>query len=125
MLESLIHMRENLLKRRIKEKGKTADRRNIVIYDAEVFKGLVELAHRESTTVSAILNNLYEDMLFKLDSPQKTIDVFESEKKAPEITAPAPIWRAYLKTLNREEYREFDLCFRVVLRLANERFGEL
>ena len=125
MLESLLVIRRNILKRRAKVKGKPADRRTIVVYDPDIFRGLEEIARREGTNISSIFNNLYEDFLFKLDSPQTTIDGFEAERQPPAISAGPEIWRAYLKSLSRAEYKEFDHHLNTVVHLANMRFREL
>ncbi len=117
----------NILQKRHKEKNRRTDRKNIVVYDLDLFEILVELAIKEGTTVSAILNNLYEDFVSKTNSPQKTIESFEQETtiRMPALNASPTAWRLYLKSLSKKEYKsKVDSYLNTLFSLCNERLRQ-
>jgi|APSaa5957512535_1039671.scaffolds.fasta_scaffold55754_3 hypothetical protein len=114
-----------IIKKRFKESDKKSDDRHFIIYDLDKFDIMQEIARRERSNVSSIINNLYEEFLTKFDSPQTTIEVFQSEKKTPSINADPILWRKYLKSLSKEEYNILDKYFNTILFLHNQRGKEL
>jgi len=114
-----------IIKKRFKEKDKEHDDRHFIIYNLEKFDILQEIARRERSNVSSIFNNLYEAFLDNFDSPQTTIETFQSEKKAPSINADPNTWRNYLKSLSKEEYKELDKFLNTILFLHNKRGRDL
>lgn len=115
----------NVFKIRRKERGKRSDSTHLTIYDLEKYEMLQDAAKLEGTNVSSIINNLYEDLLLKFDSPQTVLDMFEHEKSAPKINAKYDIWRKYLATLNLKEYKELDSQLARILNACNLRYDEL
>lgn len=111
--------------KRRREVKKRSDRKNISIYDLDKYEILEELARREGTNVSSILNNLYEDFIKKLDSPQKTLELFESEIILPPVDASPETWKAFYQTINIEEYKKLDTKIQTLLFIHNQRWKEL
>ena len=50
----------------------------------DIWNALSVVARREDTTVSVIINNLYEEFLTKLDTHQMTIESFELDHEPPQ-----------------------------------------
>ena len=124
-----IHTIKNYLhtythKRRREEKKRT-DRKNIVFYDLDNYEILETIARTNSSNVSSIINNLYEDFIKKVQSPQKTIDSFEIETLVPKIEDSILSWKQFYKTLDIEDYKKFDQKIMTVFRLHNKRWEEL
>jgi len=111
-------------RKRNKDKKKKSDRKNIVVYDLDKYEILEELARRESTNVSSILNNLYEDFIKKLDSPQKTLELFESEIILPPVDASPETWAAFYQTLNIEQYKKLDKKVNTLNFIHNKRWND-
>lgn len=111
--------------KRRKEEKKRTDRKNIVIYDLDKYEVLETIARTNNSNVSSILNNLYEGFIKSIQSPQKTIDSFESELQVPEIKDSTETWRNFYKTLSVEEYKEFDQHIMKIFRIHNKRWDEL
>ena len=116
-------MSKILHKRRSNKNNKAS--KMIVVYDIEKYKALQELAMKESTTVSAILNNLYEHFLVVVDGPQTTIDMYDMDAEIPNIDADVRVWKQYLNSLDRYTYRDFDKKLMVILEHHNKRFATL
>lgn len=104
---------------------KRTDRKNIVIYDLDKYEILEELARRENTNVSSIINNLYEDFIKKLDSPQKTLELFESEIIIPSVNDAPETWKAFYQSLNIDDYKKLDRKIQTLLFIHNQRWREL
>jgi len=104
---------------------KRTDRKNIVIYDLDKYEILEELARRENTNVSSIINNLYEDFIKKLDSPQKTLELFQSEIIIPSVNATPETWKIFYQSLNIDEYKKLDRKIQTLLFIHNQRWREL
>ena len=114
-----------ILKKRHKSIEKRQDGKHVIIYDLEKFEILQEIAGREGSNISSILNNLYEQFLDNFDSVQKSIQVFTSDKKIPAIDADTTTWKKYLKSLDKKEYKILDAHLNNVLRLHDKRGNEL
>jgi len=111
--------------KRNKDRSKRSDRKNITIYDLDKYEILQELARKENTNVSSIINNLYEDFIKKLDSPQKTLELFESDLVIPLVDASAETWTAFYQSLNIDDYKKLDTKIQTLLFIHNKRWREL
>ena len=85
---------------------------------------LDEICFRENSNFSSVINNLFEEFLNSFDSPQTTIDVFQTEKKMPLLSADPLSWRLYYQSLDKTEYDSLDRHFNTVLYLHNLRGRE-
>ncbi len=103
----------------------SSDRKNLVIYDLEKYEVLETFARANNTNVSSIINNLYEGFLKAVQSPQKTIDSFETEIKFPEVSDSRETWENFYKTLNMEEFKKLDEKVNMILNLHNQRWRHL
>ena len=112
---------------RRKEREKRIDRKNITIYDMDVVDIITEWAKVNNTSFSAIVANLCDELLTKIDSPQKTIETFELEYTLPALDATPNEWRKYLKTMKTcDEYKKkVDKFLQSVLTICNQRNAEL
>jgi len=111
--------------KRNKDRSKRSDRKNITIYDLDKYEILEDLARRENTNVSSIFNNLYEDFIKKLDSPQKTLELFESDIVLPLVDASAETWKSFYQSLNIHDYKKLDTKIQTLLFIHNKRWREL
>jgi len=111
--------------KRNKDRSKRSDRKNITIYDLDKYEILEDLARRENTNVSSIFNNLYEDFIKKLDSPQKTLELFESNIVLPLVDASAETWTTFYQSLNIDDYKKLDTKIQTLLFIHNKRWREL
>lgn len=111
--------------KRNRDRRKKSDRKNISIYDLDKYEILEDIARREGTNVSSIINNLYEDFIKKLDSPQKTLELFESEIVLPTIDASPETWKIFYQSLNIEQYKKLDTKIQTLLFIHNQRWKEL
>ena len=102
-----------------------SDRKNLVIYDLDKYEVLETFARANNTNVSSILNNLYEGFLKAVQSPQKTIDAFDTEIKFPDVGDSKETWENFYKTLNMEEFKKLDEKVNMILNLHNQRWRHL
>ena len=79
-------------------------------YDLKTYKSIKELAVKEDTNISSIVQNLLSDLLRALDgSPNTTLDVFDDFNRdvtIPSIYDGVETWQKYVQNLNTEEQRQ-------------------
>ena len=79
-------------------------------YDLKTYKSIKELAVKEDTNISSIVQNLLSDLLRALDgSPNTTLDVFDDFNRdvtIPSIYDGVETWQKYVQNLNIEEQRQ-------------------
>ena len=85
--------------------------RNITCYDIDAYKAVAEIALREGTDVSSIIQNLVDFFLHSLDGrlEQQKIDELESE---PKMSDKLENWKSHLAKLSHADRR--DLQCRIV-----------
>lgn len=93
-------------------KNTTTTNTNVIFYDGKYLEELKEIAFRNKTNVSSIISNLSREfvLLFKSETPQKTLFNFDEEQK---LYFKTHIKEAenYLRSLSDKDYKEwaFDL----------------
>lgn len=102
-----------------------SDRKNLVIYDLNMYSVLETFARTNNTNVSSIVNNLYEGFLKAVQSPQKTIDSFDVELQIPSLNDSVLTWENFYKTLTVEDYKALDQKINAILNLHNKRWNQL
>ena len=113
-----------ILTLRHKDRKKSTRVATIVVYDFEKFEELKDLANREGTNISSIFNNMYEDFMDRLDSPQKSLDQFTSPSPFP--LSEVEIKKLLDKINTPAEYRaKVEPFIEALVRLSNIKWGQL
>ena len=96
--------------------------RSITVYDREAYTVLAEIALREGTDVSSILQNLVDGFLARLDAPQRTLD---EHIQVPGLESSGIHWETYIDTLSPDDLRELDGKIQRLTRICQRRYEKL
>ena len=96
--------------------------RSITIYDREAYTVLAEIALREGTDVSSILQNLVDGFLARLDAPQRTLD---EHIQVPGLESSGIHWETYIDTLSPDDLRELDGKIQRLKHICQRRYEKL
>lgn len=95
--------------------------------EEEAWQEFKEIILAERRTIQESIVRLIEEYKKKVKgNPQFTIDQFETIlEKSPNLNDSSEKWTQYLKSLNVEEYKEFDKQINMILTLHNKAYKNL
>lgn len=95
--------------------------------EEEEWQEYKEIILAERRTIQESIVRLIEEYKKKVKgNPQFTIDQFETIlQKSPNLNDSSEKWTQYLKSLNVEEYKEFDKQINMILNLHNKAYKNL
>ena len=107
---------------RKREPGNDSKHRSITVYDRESYAVLAEVAMREGTDVSSVLQNLVDGFLARLNAPQRTLD---EHIRVPGLESTAAHWETHIGTLDPDGLRSLDGKVHRLAVLCQKRYEKL
>jgi len=94
-----------ILKKRNHNNGGSRSIKTIACYDLTTYKAIDDIANREDTNLSSIIQNLLDALIHNMDTNQTKLDDIEYE---PRISDSISQWRSYFAKLNNLEKQELQ-----------------